>query len=46
MEEDDFVVVDTNEVPPSTEISPELAATTKWLEPTAYVVNPAGCSSI
>jgi ankyrin repeat protein len=37
MEEDDFVVVDTNEVPPSTEISPELAATTKWLEPTAYI---------
>jgi ankyrin repeat protein len=37
MGEDDFVVVDTNEVPSSTEISPELAATTKWLEPTAYI---------
>ncbi|KAL3451363.1 ankyrin repeat-containing domain protein [Aspergillus insuetus] len=37
MEEGDFVVVDSNEVPSSTEISPELATTTKWLEPTAYV---------
>ncbi|KAJ0415115.1 ankyrin repeat-containing domain protein [Aspergillus carlsbadensis] len=36
MEEDDFVVVDTSEVPSSMEISPVLAESTEWLEPTAY----------
>ncbi|KIA75902.1 hypothetical protein HK57_00307 [Aspergillus ustus] len=37
MEDDEFVVVDSHDVPSSTETSPELAETIKWLEPTAYL---------
>ncbi|KAL2783792.1 hypothetical protein BJX66DRAFT_330404 [Aspergillus keveii] len=37
MEDDEFVVVDSHDVPSSAETSPEFAETTKWLEPTAYL---------